>query len=180
MTNARTSRQKRLHLSIGGFGVLAAVLSLGFFFLLTSLKAALFLPAITPSSVTLAVSATLAVSLTGMLFWWLFIVFPNRLTLLRGVLAGIVSIICAIPLMWVFIGVYLVLIGYLPFTYYLGIVLYGTLLSFVFLFFPVVGEMFPWWIGWFMLLIGGSAGGMYALLLRRIFHVTDEVEHREL
>src|SRR6266436_734428 len=111
MTNALTPRQKRLRFSILGFGVLAgvlAVLSMGFYVVLTSPQPA-SLPAMTSFSASVAVSATLAVMLTSMLFWWLFIVRPNRLTLLRGVLAGIVSIICAIPLMWVFIVGYLVL-----------------------------------------------------------------------
>jgi len=79
MKTALTSRQKRLRLSIAGFGVLVALLSIGLFVVLASLPVAFYTFAIK----AVAGPATVAMTLTSMLCWWLFIVRPARLTLRR-------------------------------------------------------------------------------------------------
>ena len=72
---------------------------MGLFVVLASLRVAIYAFAI----MAVAGPATVAMTLTSMLCWWLFIVRPARLTLRRGVLAGIVSPISAIPLTVVFV-----------------------------------------------------------------------------
>ncbi len=171
MKTALTSRQKRLRLSIAGFGVLGALLSIGLFIGLFVVLASVRVAFYTNVIIAVAGPATVAMTLTSMLCWWLFIVRPARLTLRRGVLAGIVSPLCAIPLTVVFVmwSTY----GLPTSLSFLVILPYVTYISFVVLFIPFGHLDLYWCIGWITLLIGGSAGGLFALLLRSTFPVTD-------
>jgi hypothetical protein len=175
MKTALTSRQKRLRLSIAGFGVLGALLSLGLFIGLFVVQARIDGVGVafyTNVIIAVARPATVAMTLTSMLCWWLFIVRPARLTLRRGVLAGIVSPLCAIPLTVVFV-LYWSTYGLPTSLSSLVIVPYVTYFSFVVLFFPAGHGDWYWCIGWITLLMGGSAGGLFALLLRSTLPVTD-------
>jgi hypothetical protein len=172
MKTALTSRQKGLRLSIAGFGVLGALLSLGLFVVLASVQASLHVAFYTNVIIAVARPATVAMTLTSMLCWWLFIVRPARLTLRRGVLAGIVSPLCAIPLTVVFV-LYWSTYGLPTSLSSLVIVPYVTYFSLVVLFFPAGHGDWYWCIEWITLLMGGSAGGLFALLLRSTLPVTD-------
>jgi hypothetical protein len=102
--------------------------------------------------------AVLATLLSNILFWWLLIVLPERVSILRGVLAGIVSIIAATFLMLCFFETYVLVIEHKPITDALGVILLYPLFTMLI----VISLM-----GWFFFPIGGGAGGLLARYLRR-------------
>jgi hypothetical protein len=104
--------------------------------------------------------AVLATTLSNILFWWLFIFLPEHNSILRGVLAGVVSIIAATFLMLCFYGVYLVVIHDIHIIDALFVILLYPLLTMLFV------CITP--LGWLFFPIGGIAGGLLAWCLRRI------------
>src|SRR5258708_261240 len=61
-----------------------------------------FLPALSafPDKELFYAAAALASLLIGPLFWWFFIIKPNRMTMRRGIVVGILGSIAAHPLTW--------------------------------------------------------------------------------
>jgi hypothetical protein len=53
----------------------------------------------------LCVSTAIGSGLVAPLFWWLFIVQPRQLTILRGTLAGMATSVVAYPVIWCMIAV---------------------------------------------------------------------------
>jgi len=145
MTSNATS--EHLRSSILWSAVIAAILS--------SLVAYLMSAAI-PSFVGLAIAAVPATILSSILFWWLFIVRPQRVSVVRGMLAGIVSIISALVLMWLFMGPYLLVTQQLPDLLLLLAASIG---------FTLIICVTP--LGWIFFAIGGSAGALLAWYLER-------------
>jgi hypothetical protein len=102
--------------------------------------------------------AALATAITSMLFWYLFVLLPNRISVLRGVFAGLVSTVCAIPLNQVFLSILhsspysspmltpLDLVVGIIAIVAVGLMSYGS-----------------------VLLVGGVAGWLYVLLIRKVF-----------
>jgi len=72
--------------------LLAAVASTLFMVLLGS---------VAPNLKELTLSVVVATVLSSSLFWWLMIVHPRRVTVVRGALAGLFSVILALFLMWI-------------------------------------------------------------------------------
>src|SRR6202022_98931 len=86
----------RLRLSLLWFTLLAAILSTLFALILA-------IGNLNQKEITLAI--VLATSISSPLLWWLFIVRPRQVTAVRGVLAGIFSVILAVFLMLVIVGI---------------------------------------------------------------------------
>ncbi len=150
---------QRLQSSILLFGVIAAILS--------SLIADLvwtLLPGLRP----LAIAEVPATVLSSVLFWWLFIVRPRYVTVGRGILVGIASIICALFLMCWFCGIYLIVVQHMAIDL-LTLLGVGLLVAFFVSITP---------LGWFFFLIGGTASGSLAMYLHRSI-LSEELFERE-
>src|SRR5689334_10543281 len=86
----------RLRLSLLWFALLA-----GIFSTLVTWR----LAAVSPNLRDLALPAIQATILCSLLLWWLLIVRPQRVTVVRGGLAGILSVVLATFVMWVEWGI---------------------------------------------------------------------------
>lgn len=136
----------RLRLSLLWFALLA-----GIFSTLVTWR----LAAVSPNLGDLALPAIQATILCSLLFWWLLIVRPQRVTVVRGGLAGILSVVLATFVMWVEWGI---TSGKL-FELGPGSVLGLGLLTMV----AMIISPF----GWILMAIGGSVGGVLAFFTRR-------------
>lgn len=157
--NQSFARQQRwLRLSILGFGLLTALLSLGLF--------TVYLNQAVPSPLGfhLQLPASLAVALTSIFCWWWLIVTPKRLTIFQGSVAGIASILYALPLMWLLIFSFDALSGRDP----IAANLLETLQSAGVLWFFSNLYLVSSPPGWLILALGVMAGSSYALLIRRL------------
>src|SRR4051812_46478419 len=156
MTSNATSEQLRS--SILSFAMLAAILS--------SLIAYVMSAAL-PNFAGLAIAAIPATILSSILFWWLFIVRPQRVSIVRGMLAGIVSIISALVLMWLFMGPYFLVTQQIPDIFLLLAAAIG------FTFIICVSPL-----GWVFFAIGGIAGGLLARHLERSIFPKTNIEQQ--
>ncbi len=138
----------RLRLSLLWFALLAAVFSTLFVWLLIT---------VAPNLRDLALAAISAAIISSILCWWLLIVHPQKVTVVRGGLAGILSVVLALFLMWVIWGI----AAGEPFQG--GNSLMASLV--LGLITMVVVSISP--LGWFLLALGGSSGGLLAFLTRR-------------
>jgi hypothetical protein len=135
----------RLRLSLLWFALLAAALS------------ALFvtpLAMVAPNLGELAIAAVPASMLSGTLFWWLFIVHPRQITVRRGVLAGILSAILALFLMWVIWGI-------------ASGDIFGDPMAILFLDLLTIIAVILTPLGWVMIALGACGGGSLAYVTRR-------------
>jgi lysylphosphatidylglycerol synthetase-like protein (DUF2156 family) len=116
----------------------------------------LLLARVGPNLKELALAVVVATIISSPLLWWLFIVRPRRATVRRGVLAGILSVILAVFLMWVIAGLFA------------GGLFQGeeTWLNWLFLGLIIVVAVIISPLGWFLMAIGGSVGGLLALVTR--------------
>jgi len=148
----------RLRLSLLWFALLAAAFSTLFILLLVR---------VAPNLGDLALAAVVATTLSSILFWWLLIVLPQRVTVVRGVLAGILSVILSLFLMWVVWGIASGKLFMLDTVLILGLItMVGVSIS-------------PF--GWLLMAIGGSIGGTLAFFTRRwAFKNTPEEEGRPI
>ena len=138
----------RLRLSLLWFALLVAIFST---------LVAWFLGTAIANLRDLALAAVPAMFLCSVLFWWLLIVLPQRVTIVRGALAGILSVVLALFLMWIIWGLIsgeLFQSGHrLTTTLFLGLVT------------MIAVSISP--LGWGLMAIGGSSGGVFAFFLRR-------------
>ncbi len=134
----------RLRLSLLWFALLAATFSTLFILILVS---------VAPNLRDVALAAVGAATLSSILLWWFLIVRPQRVTIVRGVLAGILSVILSLFLMWVLVGI---ASGQLSLLVKLAIL--GLLTM-------VAVSISP--LGWLLMTLGGSIGGTLAFLTRR-------------
>jgi alpha-beta hydrolase superfamily lysophospholipase len=102
---------------------------------------------------------------TGSLFWWLIIARPRRITVRRGVSAGVLAAVFAYPIVFFLM---LVVLGEVPLELRASSLpsrlLYALLAS---LFAIVFG-------GWFTVLLGALVGGLLALGQRRLLPATQQ------
>ena len=159
MMNQSFARQQRLlRLSSWGFGLLAALLSMGLFAVYLN-QAVSF-----PLGFHLQLPASLAVALSSIFWWWWLVVTPKQLSVLQGIAVGAVSIFFAIPLMWLFLFTFNALSGHAPVPATLFGILQavGTfwLFSDLFLILSLPGLS--------ILATGLITGGLYMLLVRRL------------
>lgn len=111
-------------------------------------------------------SAALAALLTGLFFWWLFILRPRRITPGRGAWVGVVGSAAAHPLTWLFASRLSILLGGSGFLFRIpakfsspaDVLVYVALISFYSLILA----------GWFTELLGGLAGAGVAWALARL------------
>ncbi len=135
---------KRLSFSLLCFALLAT--------LVTTLFFALLIP-VAPNLKDLALAGVPAVVLCSILFWWLLVVRPQRVTVIRGVLAGILSVVPAPLLMFVIWGIASgqIFQGPMPVLFLGALAMVAVTIS-------------P--LGWILMVIGGSIGGLLAFFTR--------------
>jgi hypothetical protein len=113
------------------------------------------------------VAAPLSALLVGPYFWWRLLIKVDRLSLKRGIFAGVLASVIAHPLTWFFA---------MPFTYLAGMrtIAYGSILdnpltnplelfggSLVYALFSLL------LVGWITTLVGAAGGGLIAFLQTR-------------
>jgi hypothetical protein len=136
----------RLRLSLLWFALLAGIFSA--LVTLSLAKGA-------PNLGELVLPAIQATILCSLLFWWLLIVRPQRVTVVRGGLAGILSVVLAMFVMWVEWGI---ASGKLFEPGYSSVLFLGLITMLVVIISP---------FGWLLMAIGGSIGGGLAFFTRR-------------
>lgn len=110
----------------------------------------------------LYVAAPLAALLIGPLFWWRFLLKPNRLTLQRGIAVGLLGSVVAHPLTWYLANLLAFLLGR-P-TGGMGVLVMNPLLDLVGCL--VIAPFSLLYAGWLTALLGGVIGGSFTWAYR--------------
>jgi hypothetical protein len=109
--------------------------------------------------ISTTINSAFAAAIMSMLFWGLFVLVPNKISVKRGICAGLMSTIGSVPLMIFFqslrFGLDILSMTFFSslFEGFIGIIVVGIASS---------GIIF---------LVGGGAGWLYVLLVRRIFRL---------
>jgi hypothetical protein len=161
-------KQKYFPLTFLGAGILGALYGLIFcmvFLHVTGLDRPPFLAdtwapfSIYFSLIPTSVSAAIVTSVTYMLCWYLLVLLPNRMSVERGILVGLVGTACAIPLVEIFLDM-----------------LHGSHMSIFVLdsgmvaLFGVAAMSF-----YSVFLLGGGICWLYVLLVRKMFALNGQL-----
>jgi hypothetical protein len=114
-----------------------------------------------PTIIILSLAATLSAALLGPLLWWLLIIRPDRLTVGRGVLVGILGSLAAHPLTWFLLLVTTQTI-FNPNTAFPNAI--GGFLWQI----PYLSIYSLFLAGWLTTLIGGVVGAVFAKTVARL------------
>ena len=110
-----------------------------------------------PEKPVFYVAAALAALLIGPLLWWLFILRPNRSTLRRGILIGMLGSVAAHPLTWFLAELMVYFMGRQT---WMGSVLINPPLE-ALVGSPIYAVFSLVYVGWLTTLIGGVMGGVF-------------------